>query len=95
MPNEAALVYLTLRYLNGLRGCKAVKFHGSEYTEAGTPDIVGCYRGRTFLIEAKVEGGKVSKIQDYRLKQWKSAGAVVAVVTTLDEVKQLVKEMET
>lgn len=60
-------------------GAKAVKIHGNRYTESGTPDIVGCYAGRAFVIEVKTATGKVTAIQDQRRHEWVGAGAVAVV----------------
>jgi len=76
---ESTLVKGVLDELNGMPECKAVKFHGSRFTEAGTPDIVGCFRGIPFLIECKVGRNEPTKIQAHRMRQWADAGAFVTV----------------
>jgi len=62
--------------LNGYTGCKAVVTCGLE---AGTPDILGCYRGRAFALEIKVGGQPLTPMQRHRLDQWRTAGAYAAV----------------
>ena len=76
---EATLVRRVLTELNAVPGCKAVKVHGSQYTEAGTPDIFGCYHGKAFLIECKVGNNVLGKIQQWRFEAWMAAGATVVV----------------
>jgi Holliday junction resolvase len=49
-------------------------------SEAGTPDIIGCLGGRFFALEVKDEKGRVSKIQEARLRKIRRAGGVGAVV---------------
>jgi len=58
---------------------------GSEMAAAGDPDLTGCYRGRHFELEVKAPGGRLSRIQEVRLKEWHRAGAVVGVVHNTDE----------
>lgn len=62
-------------------GGKAVKFVETEYSEKGFPDIVGCYKGRMFLIEAKVEPNTASKIQEQRIQEWSKAGAFAFITS--------------
>lgn len=62
-------------------GAKAVKFVETEYSEIGTPDIIGCFSGLTFLIEVKIADNTTSKIQNLRLQEWAKAGAITIVVT--------------
>jgi hypothetical protein len=53
---------------------------GSEMAAAGDPDLTGCYRGRHFELEVKAPGGRLTRIQEVRLDEWRRAGAVVGVV---------------
>ena len=76
---EKNLVGKIIRQLNSVSHCKAIKTHGSIYMEGGTPDIVGCYNGCMFAIEAKVNGNTLTELQSHRLEEWKEAGAVVAM----------------
>ena len=76
---ESTLQKRILHDLNAHKDCKAIALHGDVYQERGTPDILGCFRGRMFLLELKTGRGTVSKIQDLRLFQWARAGAVIAV----------------
>ena len=85
---EKAIVNSIKRYLEKLPECYIIKTHGSVYV-AGQPDILGCYQGRTLALEVKRPGGKPTKLQQAVLKKWEAAGAVVAVVTSVEEVKEL------
>ena len=85
---EKAIVNSIKRYLEKLPECYIIKTHGSVYV-AGQPDILGCYQGRTLALEVKRPGGKPPKLQQAVLKKWEAAGAVVAVVTSVEEVKEL------
>jgi Holliday junction resolvase len=76
------------------RGAKAIKIHMTGFMERGTPDIIGSYRGRAFLIETKNETGKLSKIQRVRLKQWKASGAIAVSCRSVGEALSLVCDAE-
>lgn len=88
------VVVPTLRWLNSLKGAKAINIHGSIFSERGTPDILCCYRGQCFWFEAKMKGRRASRLQEVRLEQWRLAGAITAVVYSLDDVQRIVKEWE-
>ena len=91
---ESSLTTRIIKYLNSLPGCKAEKRHGSQYSEAGAPDINACYRGRSVQIEVKRPGEKPTRIQLKRLREWQEADAVVGWVTDLEGVKKIIEELE-
>lgn len=76
---ESELQSKILNALNRLVDCKAINIHGSMFTEKGSPDIIGAYRGRPFGIEVKVNGNDPAPIQTRRMTEWKRAGAFVLV----------------
>lgn len=41
------------------RGGWCVKIHGGPYQDAGTPDILACYKGRFVAIEVKTPRGVI------------------------------------
>lgn len=84
---ETTLAKKVLDYLNSLPECKAIKIHGNMYTQTGTPDIVGCIKGRMFLFELKVPGNKPTEIQERRLREWRAAGALAEVIYSMGELK--------
>jgi hypothetical protein len=86
-PSEKAIVKAVLSYLNALPGCVARKRWGGGYGVAGDPDITGCIRGRHFEFEVKRSGERPTPLQARRLRDWQRAGALVAVVSSLEEVK--------
>lgn len=85
-PTEKAVVNAIMRYLNQQPNCYVVKTHGSIYS-TGQPDLLGCYRGRMLALEVKRPGGKPTKLQMAMLKKWEAAGAIAAVVHSVEEVK--------
>lgn len=90
MISEATVTNQILKWLNAQPGCRAEKrWGGGIYTQGGRPDITGCFRGRRFEFEVKVGKNKPTKLQERELRLWKEAGAVTAVVYSLDDVKEI------
>lgn len=69
-----------MKYLNSLSHARFVKTHGSQFFRAGTPDIIGCYRGQMFAFEVKREGEQPTERQAHEINAWIDAGAVAGVV---------------
>lgn len=83
-----------LRYLNSLPNSKAVNIHGSVFCERGTPDVIGCIRGRTVAFECKrSEGEAPEAIQKWRLAEWLAAGAIVGAVSDVKHVDLILRIM--
>lgn len=83
-----------LDYLNSLPESKAINIHGSVFSERGTPDVIGCIRGRMVAFECKRDATEdLEKIQKWRLSEWIAAGAVVGGVSDLDHVKLILQLM--
>ena len=89
MTNESAIVKAILAYLNALPECLARKRWGGGMGVAGEPDIDACLRGRSVQLEVKRPGQKPTPLQLKRLEQWRQAGALVAVVSSVEDVKAL------
>jgi hypothetical protein len=51
------------------------------YGKRGTPDILGCYDGRMFVVEAKLEYNKPTESQKAELQKWRGSGALACVLT--------------
>jgi len=54
-------------------------------TQAGNPDIIGCYRGKFIAIEVKRPGKNLTPLQESKAEQIKKAGGHFAVAHSLDE----------
>ena len=91
---EKDIVREILRYLNGLERCKAIKRHGGMFGRKGEPDISVCYRGHRIELEVKQPGENPEPIQKKRLREWRSAGATVGVVRSLDDAKTIIAEVD-
>ena len=53
----------------------------------GIPDLMAIKNGKTIFIEVKNEIGKLSKIQEYRIKEMQQHGAEVIVARSKEEIK--------
>lgn len=58
-------------------------FRGAE---KGTSDIIGCYRGRYFAIEAKVGKNKPTPEQEIFLESVRQAGGIAFAAWSLEDV---------
>lgn len=74
--------------LNERPDCKALVTRGLE---AGTPDILGCYRCRMFAVEVKRDGAEPTAIQRHRLRQWEAAGAFCTVADEEFSVREFLE----
>ena len=88
---ESQLQAKILKYLDGLRGCKAIKVISAN--ERGIPDLHVCYKGRYIAFEIKSPVGKVSKIQALQLTKYLQAGAQTAVIRNMEQVKKIILSM--
>ena len=89
MPTESAIVQRIMTQLKQLPDTKALKLHGSIYTERGTPDIHITHKGRSYWCEVKQPERMLTQLQVQRLKEWENAGAIVGVVHSWDEVREV------
>lgn len=66
-------------------GAWHVKIHGSAYMPSGTPDILSCIEGKFVAIEVKRnKGGKVSALQELKIKQIQNAGGIAFPANSLE-----------
>lgn len=90
---ESRLSRKIIRALND-QGAYTWKVHGNEFTPAGTPDIVGVYRGLFIAVETKMVGGRLSAIQEYRIKQIREAGGrVLAPCFSVEQAVQWISSI--
>lgn len=77
MAKEKDLVRKIIKWFKS-EGGKAVKNHGSIFSEIGNPDIFASHPKipKPIVIEAKQPGEKPTPIQYQRLSEWKEAGAL-------------------
>jgi glycine cleavage system H lipoate-binding protein len=93
---ESRLVKRCKKWLDDLPHSRWVKIHGgdSPYQEVGISDILGCYLGRFVAIEFKTPGGELSRRQKRFLEEVVRAGGYALVATSLDQVKELIREID-
>ena len=88
------VVQPVLSYLNSLPESKAINIHGSVFSERGTPDVIGCVRGRMVAFECKRDTTEdLEEIQKWRLSEWIAAGAVVGGVSDISHVELILQLM--
>jgi hypothetical protein len=67
-------------------GAYAVNYIGGQYANAGTPDILVCYKKHFIGIECKAGRGKLTMLQFKNLREIDNAGGLALVIneTNLD-----------
>lgn len=88
-PSETALSKGCQARIRKEWGGQVVKVHGSAAQKAGTPDLLGCVRGRFVAIELKQPGKVPTPLQMKRLRDWAAAGALAGWATTEVELDDL------
>lgn len=73
---------------NSVPGCRAKKRHSGKFG-SGAPDFNGCYLGRTFFFETKMETGELSELQATDLDRWMAVGASTAVLIYFPGSKEI------
>ena len=57
---------------------------------SGVPDLMAMKDGKTVFIEVKNEIGKLSAIQEYRIKEIRNVGIEVIVARSKDDIAMLI-----
>ena len=65
------------------------KRHGSGMGLSGDPDVYVLWKGRHFEIELKRSGEDPTPLQRLRLEEWGKAGALVGVVRSLEDLREI------
>lgn len=69
------------------------KAAAGAYSYCGIPDICMVYGGRYFGLEVKRPFvGKISPIQLQTIRKIREAGGIAGIVTSIEEVKELIQE---
>lgn len=90
--SESKIQAEILRYLNGLS--RGYFFKTVVCNRSGVPDIVGVYKGHAIYIEVKSSRGKLSELQLLAREKLLEAGAIHVVARELDEVKAVIKDLQ-
>lgn len=59
----------------------------------GTPDILGCRKGKFFALELKTPTGRPTKLQWLKLKDIHQAGGLARLVTE-NNLEEVIEELE-
>jgi len=90
---ERQITERILRWLEQRPGGHCLKLHGNAFQRKGEPDILHVEDGQAFFFEVKRSAQeKPEPIQAHRLGQWRAAGAVVAVVRSVEDVAAVLGE---
>lgn len=91
-PRESSITSKVKVALNAIPGVKAVKIHGSPFGEAML-DILACRGGQMYWLEVKRPGGPgATPRQESTARKWQAAGAICAVVRTVEEALEVIKK---
>lgn len=91
---EKQIVTAILRYLKTVPCCFAWKEHGGIYGTAGIPDIIACIRGMFVAFEVKTDSGRLTKLQEATIQKIKDAKGKAYKVTSVEEVKKILDNLE-
>jgi hypothetical protein len=91
---EKEIVNKILKHLKDIPTCFCWKEHGGMYGTTGIPDIICCFRGHFVAFEVKTEMGRLTKLQSVALEKINAAGGKAYKVTSLDEVRAILKDLE-
>jgi hypothetical protein len=90
---EKDIVKSITDYLKTVTECFCWKEHGGQYGTAGLPDIICCIGGRFVAFEVKTPTGKLSKLQEVTLQRINAAKGIACKVTSLQEVKEIIRNL--
>jgi hypothetical protein len=90
---EKTIVSAIMRYLKTVPDCFVWKEHGGMYGHSGLPDIICCIGGRFVAFEVKTQAGKLSTLQEITLRKINAAKGRAYKVTSLQEVKDIVANL--
>ena len=88
---ESSIKRGILAALNKLPGVFAYKGHGGPYQHAGIPDISVIKAGTAIYLEVKRPGEEMTPLQSAMARKLSKAGAIVAVVTSVEEAVAIVE----
>ena len=77
-------------------GAYAVNYIGGQYANAGTPDILVCYKKRFMGVECKAGRGKLTMLQFKNLRDITTAGGTSLVIneTNLQDLQEALNAID-
>lgn len=92
---ESEIVAEGIAYIRTLQFAYAKKVHGSQFGNAGEPDVDAVVRGRSVKLECKApDGGKPTAVQMGALRRWQNAGALVGWFTNVAHIQEILDHVE-
>lgn len=88
---EENITRSVIKYIRSIPNGWAVKTHGGPFS-SGEPDVDGCIGGRSIKLEVKKKGHDATPLQKSKLETWGKCGAITGVVTSVCDVKDILKE---
>lgn len=76
------------------RGGWCVKIHGGPYQDAGTPDLLACYKGRFIAIEVKTARGVARPEQKATQRAITASGGYAIITHLIGEVADVLDEID-
>jgi hypothetical protein len=86
---ESSIVASIVRALRRLPGLTVRKRHGTVWGVAGDPDLYGSIHGRHFEIEVKTPRGKPTPLQQQRLGEWETSGALAGIARSVSDARRI------
>lgn len=82
-----------IKWLSARPSSFTIKVHGGWYQRAGVPDIYHIENEVSYWFEVKLPGGAygATPLQQATLKKLTAAGAIAAVVCSVEEVQEIVE----
>lgn len=98
MPLERTIIR-NIRAAVGALGCYCIKTHGAVYGEAGMPDLLILVRREhlyptPIFVEVKVPSKWPTPLQEKRLRDLRSYGALAFVAWSVEDVVEVVKAVQ-
>lgn len=92
---EGSIQSRILDYMNSIPYCIAENVSGNAM-QSGRSDISACYKGVCLKLEVKggTEGYGATAQQKLYLEMWRKAGARVAVVESVQDVKKILAQID-
>jgi|SRR5882762_157596 len=93
--SESEIVTEGIAYIRALGYAYARKVHGSQFGNAGEPDVLGVVRGRAVMLECKApDGGKPTAVQLGALRRWRKAGALTGWFTRVEHIQEILDHLD-
>ena len=93
---ESVIQRHIIQFLRGLDDAYVLNVGGGASTAKGTSDLIVCYRGRFLALEVKRPDGDygLTKPQAMRLAAVRKAGGVGTVVTSIQDLVDLLSDID-